>query len=85
MKKINLANCPKYKQDLGNNRVRIVTIVQYNKKKITAACKEFDKDTEANSVFYHYTFIPTLKRETTEQLIQMAKDYYKVKEEQKIN
>jgi len=86
MKKIDLSKCPKYKQSVcGGARERIVTIVTYSKYKVTATCKEYDKDTEENVMFYHYSFMQTLKRESVSELVQKAKDYYNVKEEEKIN
>lgn len=52
---------------------------------VTATCKEFDTEDGANEIFYHYTYRPTLAKETTKELIEKAKKHYNIKEEQRIN
>ena len=85
MKKIDLSKCPKYKQTINDTRTRIITIVKYSNKMVTAACKEFDTKDGGNETFYHYTYRQSLARETASELIEKAKKHYNIKEEQKIN
>ena len=66
-------------------RERLITIVKYSKYMVTATCKEYDKGTGNNVIFYHYTAKRTTKNESVSELVQKVKDYYNVKEEQKIN
>ena len=84
MKKI--PNFPKYRQELGDGRIRIVTIITYGKHQATAACKEFKEghEGEPDNLIYYKSYKRTTKGESINELKQMAKDFYGVKEDQLI-
>ena len=76
-----IPNFPKYKQDLGDGRVRIITIVTYGKTKVTAACKEIKDGDEAKAVFYHKS---AMGNAGVDALKKQAMGFYGVTEDQRI-
>jgi hypothetical protein len=76
---------PTYRQELGDGRFRIIKIAVINKAKVSACCKEYENENDDNPMIYHHSAKRTSKGETLSQLKQLAKDYYNIKEEEKIN
>ena len=76
---------PTYRQELGDGRFRIIKIAVINKAKVSACCKEYKNENDDNPMIYHHSARRTSKGETLSQLKQLAKDYYNIKEEEKIN
>ena len=76
---------PTYRQELGDGRFRIIKIAVINKAKVSACCKEYKNELDNNPMIYHYAARLTNKGETLPELIQLVKDYYNIKEEEKIN
>ena len=76
---------PTYRQELGDGRFRIIKIATISKTKVSACCKEYKNELDDNPMIYHHSAKRTSKGETLSQLKQLAKDYYNIKEEEKIN
>ena len=76
---------PTYCQELGDGRFRSIKIATINKAKVSACCKEYKNELDDNPMIYHHSAKRTAKGETLSQLTQLAKDYYNIKEEEKIN
>ena len=76
---------PTYRQELGEGRFRIIKIATISRTKVSACCKEYKNELDDNPMIYHHSAKRTAKGETLSQLTQLAKDYYNIKEEEKIN
>jgi len=77
-----LPKFPTYRQELGDGRFRIIKIAVINKAKVSACCKEYKDENDENPVIYHHSAKRTLKDETLKELKQLAKDYYRITEDQ---
>ena len=77
-----LPNFPTYRQELGEGRFRIIKIAVINKGKVSACCKEYKDENDENPMIYHHSAKRTIKGETLKELKQLAKDYYRITEDQ---
>jgi hypothetical protein len=77
-----LPKFPTYRQELGDGRFRIIKIAVISKTKVSACCKEYKDENDENPMIYHHSAKRTPKGETLKELKQLAKDYYRITEDQ---